>query len=94
MFIGKLNNLKGADVLPEVLEQSGVKLPLLVAGAGEHAKKLAQNPQIEVLGWISQRGNAGLSGRCPGAGVSLPLGRTSRLELCWKRRHLASLQLL
>lgn len=53
MFVGKLNKLKGADVLPEILEQSGVTLPLVVAGEGEFKEKLAKNPKIEVLGWLS-----------------------------------------
>lgn len=63
MFIGKLNKLKGADVLPQVLEQSGVSLPLLVAGDGEYREKLAKTPQIKVLGWISNAETLGyLSG--------------------------------
>lgn len=53
MFVGKLNKLKGADVLPELLERSGVKLPLVVAGDGEFRENLENHPQIEVLGWIS-----------------------------------------
>ena len=35
MFIGKLNSLKGADLLPEILAKSGVDIPLVVAGEGE-----------------------------------------------------------
>lgn len=52
-FIGKLNVLKGADWLPEILERSGVALPLIVAGDGELKQELARYKQIEIRGWIS-----------------------------------------
>lgn len=52
IFIGKLNKLKGADVLPELLDRSGVELPLVVAGDGELRENLAKHPQITVFGWI------------------------------------------
>lgn len=53
LFIGKLNALKGADWLPEILKQSGVDLPLVVAGDGEWKDALARCTQIEMRGWIS-----------------------------------------
>lgn len=52
-FIGKLNVLKGADWLPEILERSGVALPLIVAGDGVLKQELARYKQIEIRGWIS-----------------------------------------
>ncbi len=52
MFIGKLNHLKGADLLPEILEKSGVAIPLVVAGDGELREKLAQCNGIDMRGWI------------------------------------------
>ena len=52
MFIGKLNHLKGADLLPEILEKSGVAIPLVVAGDGELREKLAQCNGIDLRGWI------------------------------------------
>lgn len=52
MFIGKLNPLKGADWLPEILEKSGVALSLVVAGDGELHDTLARVPQIDMRGWV------------------------------------------
>ncbi len=52
LFIGKLNALKGADWLPEILERSGVTLPLVVAGDGELRETLARHPQLDVRGWL------------------------------------------
>jgi glycosyltransferase involved in cell wall biosynthesis len=52
VFIGKLNRAKGADLLPEILEQSQMGIPMVIAGDGNFSEKLAQQPQIEVLGWI------------------------------------------
>ncbi len=53
MFIGKLNALKGADLLPEILETSGVNIPLVVAGDGELRAQLANCKGIEMRGWLS-----------------------------------------
>lgn len=53
IFIGKLNPFKGADWLPEILKQSGVDLPLVVAGDGELKDALARCKQIELRGWLS-----------------------------------------
>lgn len=53
MFVGKLNVLKGADLLPQILEKSGVEIPLVVAGDGELREKLNACNQIEIRGWIS-----------------------------------------
>ncbi len=53
LFIGKLNALKGADLLPEILEKSGVEIPLIVAGDGELHENLARCQGIEMRGWIS-----------------------------------------
>lgn len=53
LFIGKLNALKGADWLPQILAQSGVALPLVVAGDGELKAALARHRQIELRGWLS-----------------------------------------
>ena len=53
MYVGKLNVFKGADALPEILEKSGVALPLVVAGDGELKNVLAQCKQIELRGWLA-----------------------------------------
>ncbi|MBI4671257.1 MAG: glycosyltransferase family 4 protein [Chloroflexi bacterium] len=53
VFIGKLNALKGADWLPEILRKSGVNLPLIVAGEGELRDVLAREEGIELRGWVS-----------------------------------------
>lgn len=53
LFIGKLNALKGADWLPQILAQSGVAAPLVVAGDGELKTALARHQQIELRGWLS-----------------------------------------
>lgn len=55
VFIGKLNALKGADLLPQILKESGVNLPLVVVGAGELEGELAKTPGIELCGWLSNR---------------------------------------
>lgn len=55
VFIGKLNALKGADLLPQILKESGVNLPLVVVGAGELEGVLAKTPGIELRGWLSNR---------------------------------------
>lgn len=55
MFIGKLNALKGADVLPEILAKSAVDIPLIVAGDGELRDALARCKGIEMRGWISNK---------------------------------------
>lgn len=53
IFVGKLNRLKGADLLPEILRKSGVNLPLVVAGDGELKDTLARADGIELRGWVS-----------------------------------------
>lgn len=53
MFIGKLNMLKGADLLPEIMRKSGTDIPLVVAGEGELSGKLANFQGIDMRGWIS-----------------------------------------
>lgn len=53
LFIGKLNVFKGADILPEIMEKSGVGLPLVVAGDGELKDMLARAEGFEMRGWIS-----------------------------------------
>jgi glycogen synthase len=53
LFVGKLNVLKGADLLPQIIRASGVPLPLIVVGDGELRLKLGQSPGIEVRGWVS-----------------------------------------
>lgn len=63
LFVGKLNVLKGADWLPDILEQSGVALPLLVAGDGELKSVLARCKQIRVRGWISNNETLALLAR-------------------------------
>lgn len=55
MFIGKLNKLKGADLLPEILEKSGVGVPIVVAGDGELKEELLHKTGIDVRGWISNQ---------------------------------------
>lgn len=63
MFIGKLNSLKGAELLPEILEKSGVDIPLVVAGDGVLRADLAQCKGIEMRGWISNAETLGLLAR-------------------------------
>lgn len=53
MFIGKLNALKGADLLPQILKESGVDAPLVVAGTGELEPVLGATPQIQLRGWLN-----------------------------------------
>lgn len=52
LFIGKLNELKGADWLPEIMHRANVNLKLIVAGDGPVARKLAGEPNIELRGWV------------------------------------------
>lgn len=63
MFIGKLNQLKGADWLPEILQKSGVEIPLVVAGEGEFKPKLTDCKGIDIRGWISNAETLGLLAR-------------------------------
>lgn len=63
LFVGKLNVLKGADVLGQILERSGVEMPLIVAGDGELRAELARVNGVELLGWISNAETVGLLGR-------------------------------
>ncbi len=53
LFIGKLNALKGADLLPEILRRAGVNLPLVVVGDGELASTLAREENFQLRGWLS-----------------------------------------
>jgi glycosyltransferase involved in cell wall biosynthesis len=63
MFIGKLNTLKGADLLPFIMEQSEVGIPLVVAGAGELSTELQGIPGIDFRGWLSGDETLGLLAR-------------------------------
>lgn len=56
LFVGKLNRLKGADWLEEILQKSRVALPLVVVGDGECARLLARVPRIELRGWLPNQG--------------------------------------
>jgi glycogen(starch) synthase len=53
VFIGKLNELKGADLLPEIVRKANVHLKLIVVGDGPLAVTLAREPNFEVRGWLS-----------------------------------------
>lgn len=53
MFIGKLNTQKGADLLPEIVQKSGLEIPLVVAGEGELKADLARRNGIVMCGWVS-----------------------------------------
>ena len=55
LFIGKLNALKGADLLPEILHRAGVNLKLIVLGDGELESTLRREPNVEVRGWVSNQ---------------------------------------
>ena len=80
MFIGKLNQFKGADLLPEILEKSGVSIPLVVAGDGELKPYLEGIKGIDVQGWISNAETLGLLARATAlvfpARWAEPLART------------------
>jgi glycogen synthase len=52
LFIGKLNPLKGADLLPEILRRARVNLKLIVVGDGALRSALAREPNVEVRGWL------------------------------------------
>jgi len=60
LFVGKLNTLKGADLLPEILRRSRVQLPLVVAGDGELRQKLTDFQSILVRGWLPNAETLGL----------------------------------
>jgi glycosyltransferase involved in cell wall biosynthesis len=62
LFIGKLNELKGADLLPEILRRSGLDLPLVVAGEGELRSRLVGTPGIQVRGWLANAETLALLG--------------------------------
>lgn len=51
LFVGKLNRLKGADLLPKIMVESCVSLPLLVVGDGELEGTLRQGG-LDVRGWL------------------------------------------
>ena len=53
LFVGKLNRLKGADLLPEILRRADTGLPLIVAGEGELSDYLSREPTIALRGWLS-----------------------------------------
>lgn len=63
MFIGKLNRLKGADLLPEIMDRSGVQIPLVVAGDGELKNDLARARYVDIRGWLPNRATLGLLAR-------------------------------
>ncbi len=52
LFIGKLNVLKGADLLPEILRRANVNLKLVVVGDGGLESTLGREPNIELRGWL------------------------------------------
>lgn len=55
LFAGKLNILKGADLIPYVMEKSRVDIPLVVVGEGSLSGRLAQIPNVKMLGWIANK---------------------------------------
>jgi glycogen synthase len=55
IFIGKLNELKGADWLGEIVRRANVNLRLIVLGDGPLAATLADVPNIELRGWLSNQ---------------------------------------
>lgn len=63
IFVGKLNVKKGADLLPQILEKSGVNIPLWVVGDGELRDNLAHTKGIQLLGWISNENTLALLAR-------------------------------
>lgn len=52
VFIGKLNPLKGADWLGEIVRRAKVNLRLIVVGDGPLASTLAGIPNIDLRGWL------------------------------------------
>ena len=57
LFAGKLEHNKGAHLLPEVVERSGVKMPLVVAGDGSleesiRARAQAQGLDFRFVSWM------------------------------------------
>jgi len=80
LFVGKLNALKGADWLPEILERSGVTWPLVVAGDGVLKETLARHPQLDVRGWLDNAETLALLARAQAllfpARWAEPLART------------------
>jgi glycogen(starch) synthase len=55
LFIGKVNQLKGANLLPEILRKANVNLKLVVVGDGPLAATLAREANIELRGWLSNQ---------------------------------------
>lgn len=55
LFVGKLNELKGADWLPEIMRRARVNWKLIVVGDGPVAPKLAGEPNMELRGWLSNQ---------------------------------------
>jgi glycosyltransferase involved in cell wall biosynthesis len=53
LFVGKLTKEKGADLLPNILEEARTEFPLVVVGEGPLAPRLARVKQIELVGWVS-----------------------------------------
>jgi glycogen(starch) synthase len=53
LFIGKLNELKGANWLGEIVRRANVNLKLIVLGDGPLAGTLASVPNIDLRGWVS-----------------------------------------
>lgn len=52
LFIGKLNSLKGTDLLPEILRRARVQMKLIVVGDGALTTTLASEPNIKLRGWL------------------------------------------
>ncbi len=55
LFAGKLNVLKGADMLPHLIEKSRVTIPLVIVGEGSLQRRLAEIPNVKMLGWVSNK---------------------------------------
>jgi glycosyltransferase involved in cell wall biosynthesis len=68
MFAGKLDYNKGAQMLPEVVARSGVKLPVVVAGEGPLQAKIEADARQSGLdfrfyGWLDNDATVLLMGR-------------------------------
>jgi glycosyltransferase involved in cell wall biosynthesis len=53
-FAGKLEPGKAPDRLRDVLEHSGAKLPLLVAGTGSLEAEIRRRGDVRCLGWVDE----------------------------------------
>lgn len=52
LFIGKLNELKGADLLGEIMRRVSTGRKLIVVGDGPLAATIAREPNTELRGWL------------------------------------------